>query len=169
MLDFKDKTPYEILNVSETAFTPVIERQLRHKLSLYCSLDRNATDAYGNDLKTIFEEAARTLMDPELRKKLDKRLQQEWKLIELLNSFAKQSKDKEESTGYIILKPNGTLYISNDRSIDETEISVPIHKTTLQSNKDLNTLIQQINLHIINNPDILNDIYPEKNKTLKKE
>ena len=68
MLNFTDKTPYEILNVSETAFIPVIERQLRHKLSLYCALDRNATDINGNNLREIFEQAAKTLINPNLRK-----------------------------------------------------------------------------------------------------
>lgn len=171
MLDFTDKTPYEILNVSETAFTPVIERQLRHKLSLYCALDRNATDINGNNLREIFEQAAKTLIDPNLRKQLDARLHKERQLEQILNKLlpkTKQIPSKEEQPKYIILKPDGTLYSSNDRSTEEEEITIPVSNLIIQS-IDLQDLIKQLNILIINEPDILSNLFPETGIVLNKK
>lgn len=170
MLDFTDKTPYEILNVSETAFTPVIERQLRHKLSLYCALDRNATDINGNNLREIFEQAAKTLIDPNLRKQLDARLHKERQLEQILNKLlpkTKQIPSKEEQPKYIILKLDGTLYTSNNRSTDE-EITIPVSNLIIQS-IDLQDLIKQLNILIINEPDILSNLFPETGMVLNKK
>lgn len=170
MLDFTDKTPYEILNVSETAFTPVIERQLRHKLSLYCALDRNATDINGNNLREIFDQAAKTLIDPNLRKQLDARLHKERQLEQILNKLlpkTKQIPSKEKQPKYIILKQDGTLYTSNNRSTDE-EITIPVSKLNIQS-IDLQDLIKQLNILIINEPDILSNLFPETGMVLNKK
>lgn len=169
MLDFTDKTPYEILNVSETAITPVIERQLRHKLSLYCALDRNATDINGNNLREIFEQAAQTLTDPIKRKKLDQKIAQERQLINIINKYSIQAQPDETQPKYIVLRPDGTLYSSNERSLEENEITVPIHKTTIQPKTNIDDLIKQINLSIINDPTILSNIYQEEGKKLTKK
>ena len=171
MLDLKDKTPYEILDVSETAFAPVIERQLRHKLSLYCALDRDATDINGNNLREIFNQAAKILLDPKQRKELDIRLYKERKLEQILNQLLPQTKQlhsKEEQPTYIILKQDGMLYISNERSSLTEEITIPAYRLNIKS-INFQDLINQLNILIINDPKILNELFNEEGFVLNKK
>lgn len=74
MLDYKNKNPYEILGVQKTDSDPVIEREMRNKMYLYCSMNSEATDVNGYKLKDLYKEAARILTTPEERKKLDTEL-----------------------------------------------------------------------------------------------
>ncbi len=171
MLDLKDKTPYEILDVSETAFAPVIERQLRHKLSLYCALDRDAIDINGDNLREIFEQAAKTLIDPNLRKQLDERLHKERLLEKILTKLlpkTKQIQSEETQPKYIILKQDGIIYSSNERSIITEEITIPTSRLNIQS-IDLQNLINQLNILIINNPTVLNELFNEEGFVLNKK
>ena len=71
MLDYKNKNPYEILGVQKTDSAPVIEREMRNKMYLYCSMNSEATDINGYKLQDLYKEAARILTTPEERKKLD--------------------------------------------------------------------------------------------------
>ena len=172
MLDFTDQTPYEILSVSENTYAPIIERQLRHKISLYCALDKYATDIHGNNLRELFQNAAQTLLDPELRKQLDLRLKQERQLITIINNMLSNitlQLTKEEQLKYLVLKPNGTLYLSEARSQIENEITIRADKINISPYTDLENLLKQLNLLIIQNPDIIKDIFPSKEQVLKKK
>ena len=89
MHDYKNKSPYEILGVSKNDSVPVIERAYRNKIYLYCRMNPDASDIYGNILEDIFTSALNILINPETRKQLD----QELSLKELI---AQQSVDEKE-------------------------------------------------------------------------
>ena len=93
MHDYKNKNPYEILGVNRNDSNPVIERAYRNKIYLYCSMNQQAEDIYGNILKDIFTTALNILTNPITRKQLD----QELALKELIEQQCVDEKDKQDT------------------------------------------------------------------------
>lgn len=119
MHDYKNKNPYEILGVSETDSSPVIERAYRNKIYLYCTMNQNAIDMYGNILKDIFTTSLNILLNPETRKQLDQELSFK-KLIESSN-IEDNSNDKTHIDNWVgIYNDNGFKFIKIEQ-IENTE------------------------------------------------
>ena len=140
MLDYKNKNPYEILGVQKTDSAPVIEREMRNKMYLYCSMNSEATDVNGFKLKDLYKEAARILTTPEERKKLDTELLiQEYLTSE--NITTSSSTELEDLTNiYGILSTEGNFFFVKMISDEFTKAI------------DINTkeqIIEQINLDTI--------------------
>lgn len=119
MHDYKNKNPYEILGVSETDSSPVIERAYRNKIYLYCAMNNEATDIYGNILKDIFTTALNILLNPETRKQLDQELAFK-RLIESSNPDDKSEEITHIDNWVGIYNENGFKFIKIEQ-IENTE------------------------------------------------
>lgn len=159
MHDYKNKNPYEILGVTETDTTPVIERAYRNKIYLYCTMNQEAEDIYGNILKDIFTTALNILINPETRKQLD----QELALKELIEQ---QCVDKEEKADTLLANWIGVfaeegfkfIKIEEIQNIGDVKVSaihlIPPHlidENGTVSSKRLIQIEMLINQHIQEN------------------
>ena len=148
MHDYKNKNPYEILGVSKTDTTPVIERAYRNKIYLYCTMNQKAEDIYGN-----------ILINPETRKQLD----QELALKELIEQ---QCVDKGEKADTLLANWIGVfaeegfkfIKIEEIQNIGDVKVSaihlIPPHlidENGTVSSKRLIQIERLINQHIQEN------------------
>lgn len=167
MHDYKNKNPYEILGVSKTDTTPVIERAYRNKIYLYCSMNQQAEDIYGNILKEIFTTALNILINPETRKQLDEELA----FKELIEQQCVDQKEKQDTpianwVGVFTEQEFKFIKIEEIENVGDTKIStrhlIPPHLLDENGNISKKRLIQiqQIINQYINE----NEIFKEQLK-----
>ena len=127
MHDYKNKSPYEILGVSKTDSTPVIERAYRNKIYLHCSMNQQAEDIYGNILKDIYTTALNILVNPETRKELDRELELK-ELIEQECLVGEEKYDTPLANWVGVFKEDGFKFIKIEdiENIEENLDTPPI-------------------------------------------
>lgn len=159
MHDYKNNTPYEILGVSRTDTTPIIERAYRNKIYLYCTMNHEAEDIYGNILKDIFTTALNILTNHETRKQLD----QELALKDLIEQQCVEQKEECDTPianwiGIFTEKDFKFIKIEDIQNIEDVKVSaihlIPHHLIDENGNistKRLNQIQVLINQYIQEN------------------
>ncbi len=96
--------PYTLLNIRQTATEQEIRQALKKQVELYCGREGNRKSSDGEYLHEMFREAAKKLLDPETRKKVDLELAEQQQRNGVVKYDQKNNSSKaEEPDPYTIL------------------------------------------------------------------
>lgn len=126
--------PYVLLQIKQTANENEIREALKKQIDLYCRREGNRKNNDGEYLHQIFRNAAKDLLDPEKRRKIDEEISKENELHGVVSYKYSENKKQEENENYRVVKGDNNIQLEE---IDEKELAVKRSQYTITSINDV--------------------------------
>lgn len=121
--------PYTLLQIKQTANENEIREALKRQINLYCGREGNRKNNDNEYLHQIFRNAAKDLLDPEKRRKIDEEIAKENELHGVVPYNSSENKNQEEYENHLVTKGDNNQL----EEIDEKELAVKRSQYTITS------------------------------------